>query len=219
MKRADEAGLTTALEESIGRNDAGDEAARHEALRERFVRTRTILTSGGAACLEQTEDDLALELIGPLIQLLRSGAADRLILDMLADFLSSIKDSERAIVRRVLQLKTVPKGRSSNDLERIRAIEAFQLWTNEGHSEETAMMHAYNAYHGYVWVRKHDKEVLVGRYEIDSKRSSSFSTSNGEVVQSNEAEKFIESTIRPLLRAAGLLAAKPRGRPGKSPKK
>ena len=211
--------LTTALEESIGRNDAGDEVTRHEALRERFVRAHAILASGGAACLEQTEDDLALELIGPLIQLLRSGSADRLILDMLADFLSSIEDSERALVRRVLSLKKVSKGRTSNDLERIRAIEAFRLWTSEGHSEETAMIHAYNAYHGYVWLRKSAKKVLVGRYEIDSKRSSSFMTSTGVVVQSNEAEKFIESTIRPLLRAAGLLAAKPKGRPGKSPKK
>lgn len=219
MKMADEVRLTTALEGSIGRNDAGNEHARLEALRKRFERTRAILANGGAACLDQTENDVAFELMGVLAQMLRSGTADLLTLGMLADFLDSIKESEHIIARRVLGLE-VSGGRTSSVLARARAIEVFRLWTSEGHSVDAGLVHAYNAYRASEPVRKEDKDVArrFGRYEVDSKRPSSDTTDTGVVIQSNEAAKFMESTIRPLLRAAGLLDSKPKGRPKKSRK-
>lgn len=203
--------LSEALRDVVGDNDetTPDEDKQRN---QRLSIMRRLLRSNRSALLDKHPDDLALDTIEFLAKIVRRGHAEPEILTMLADFLVSVVDrsqmsptareEEVKLAHRILGHK--PNGRPNKDLAAHRAIDMFALHRAHGSSVEDAERAALDAYQSAS--RKPDRT-----YESTRSRKVRVTRGASEIVVS-EAERLLESSIRPKLRAAGLLPRKAKGR-------
>lgn len=197
--------LARALEESVRPSDKEPtRLEKIEMIKERFYRSRNLIANKKAWLLDQTDDDLALQQLKDMAALLREGAQDATMQDLLVKFLDSVKDP--VIVRLVLGL---PKANHRPSKEHLiqRAAAAYELAISENMEDEMAMRKAYNAYRPAL------REQSEDRYTVDSCRPT---TVDG--MSTNEAAKFTRKPLRSVLRKAGVLEKKQPGRPRNTPK-
>ena len=174
----------------------------------KFNLYRSHLKNNMAWMVDRTPDDLALDTISELAKLLRTGKPCRETLDLLAKFLedelqnSSESDKARKkatdLAFRVLGLSP-GNGRPRKDMETQRAIAEFETYISKGLGQEAAERAAYDAY--YATETRSYKEGAKSERRTYAKDSARLCTRTigAKTVQSNEAERAMCSTIRPLL--------------------
>lgn len=187
-----------------------------DAIQRRVHIWRKSLLKGEAFVHDRSDDTLALDSIAELGRALRLGKPSSETVTLLREFIESIAckseesrnlwDEESTLAHRVLGNQR--NGRPSNELAKAHAIVTFEIERIEkGNSQTDAIRSAYDAYMKAIRPSK--------CYEQDRQRKSSV-TRNGDMAETNEADKFIETTIKPILRNAGLLPKLQPGRPKKS---
>lgn len=192
--------------------------SREELLCERFEHMRLTLQKNKAGLLDTSADVLALDTLELLARVLRSGHPSQKMLALLADYLDDvIHTANRSGVAWDVAVKSAyrilghqPNGRPNNIRAISRAVVAFDFHYDEGKgiSVAEAECAAHDAYQAALG---HPEKT----YEASKARQVSV-TRGAEVVIMTEAERLLDSTIRPALRKAGLLPSAPKGRKPKS---
>lgn len=174
------------------------EVERVEWLRERFEFERMTLLLGKAHILDRPDWWLAFDALEHLAALLKKGRATQEMQALLADYLTKyVLDQD---VKTPFAILGLPQkdGRKTKELERIRAIDAYEVRIKAGESDEQALAAAWQAY-------LPDKDIAA-----ESKRAA------GE--GSNAYSQSLK-TIKRILHRARVRKPDPAGRPKKSSKK
>lgn len=212
MKDLDSQNLADALRDALRDTDDATTIDRKDQRNIRFNLMRQLLKANRSASLDTHHDDLALDAIELLAKTLRRGHPTPGMLVMLADFLDSVvhrsdrsptdREDEVKLARRILGYR--PNGRPNSDRALHRALAAFEMHHANGASQTEAERAAYDA---YLAATGHPERS----YESSQARKV-YVTRGASAVVVNEAERLLESSIRPQLRAAGLIATKAKGR-------
>lgn len=145
-------------------------------------------------------NEAALDAVAHALKLLRAEALNGWALDMVTSFLQGVVDNkDTKLAVKIAGVQPRKGGRPPADRVHRLALWAFRQALERGASEEEAMPIAYDTWNG------------PGAYADDSRK-----TIARDGKDTTRAAAFIEDTLAPALRKAGLIARKPSGRPRKT---
>lgn len=190
-------GLIDKMDRELGSNAPATQEERIDQIRERLSLELKLLHSGKSDLLDKPHWWLAFDAFEHLIFLLRHGEANLDMQRMVAEFLGQqIGRGNEKTVYGVLGLPP-PNGRPKNSLNEIRAVAEYETRINEGLSEAEAERAAW--------------ETLYPSKEYDLLAARPVTSESGAFT--NEAERLMFSSVRPLLRRVKVLGTKRPGRP------
>lgn len=183
----------------------------------RFDRYTRALKQNGWAELDMPPEMLALTALGDLEKMLRASHLTPNAASLLADFIGSIgamaqesensDDEEGKLALRILGFKQLGRP-SASLLAQNRAVAVFEHYLGMGNSEEVALALAHDAYQAAMG--RPAEKLLRGKKFVVPEENQTI-TKGAKVMQVSTPERFIEFTLKPMLRRSGALPPKKRG--------